>query len=125
MRPPGQIPAEKLQQHEFSGELALDGNLRPCGGALPVALAASEEGRTIVLPIDDARVGALASGATVFSAASLMETCAYICGRKELPWPNRPQNSRLPLLAAVLAKLKDRRMLKERFPLPPPADTAS
>ena len=62
----GQIPAEKLQQHEFSGELALDGNLRPCGGALPVALAASEEGRTIVLPIDDARVGALASGATVF-----------------------------------------------------------
>ena len=86
----GQIPAEKLQQHEFSGELALDGKLRPCGGALPVALAASEEGRIIVLPIDDARVGALASGATVFSAASLMETCAYICGRKELPLAEPP-----------------------------------
>ena len=108
----GQIPAEKLQQHEFSGELALDGNLRPCGGALPVALAASEEGRTIVLPIDDARVGALASGATVFSAASLMETCAYICGRKELPLAEPPAEFAFAASCGCISEIKGQAHVK-------------
>jgi magnesium chelatase family protein len=33
----GQVPGEPLQQHEFLGELALDGSLSPVPGVIPAA----------------------------------------------------------------------------------------
>src|SRR5258706_6711339 len=46
----GQIPADKLGGYEFVGELALTGGLRPIRGALPVALAACRQERTLIVP---------------------------------------------------------------------------
>ena len=40
-----QISAERLNEHEFVGELGLGGELRPFHGALPVAMAVSDTGR--------------------------------------------------------------------------------
>ena len=45
-----QLPAERLGEYEFAGELALTGELRPIRGALAMALAAAAERRAFVLP---------------------------------------------------------------------------
>ena len=46
----GQLPQPSLDAHEFAGELALTGELRPIRGALAMVLAARGEGRAFVLP---------------------------------------------------------------------------
>src|SRR6476646_9190789 len=46
----GQLPAERLAEHEFAGELALTGELRPIRGALAMALSAARQKRSFVLP---------------------------------------------------------------------------
>ena len=46
----GQIPQAALERHEFAGELALSGDLRPVRGALAMVLAARGDGRAFVLP---------------------------------------------------------------------------
>ena len=80
----GQVPRDKVSGHEFAGELALDGKLRSCGGALPMALAAAASQRTFIMPPEDAAVGALA-GNPVLAAKSLGEVFAHLCGRAPLP----------------------------------------
>src|SRR4249919_66540 len=55
----GQIPAMAFATHEFAGELALTGELRPIRGALAMTLKAHREGRAFVLPVASAREAAL------------------------------------------------------------------
>ena len=80
----GQIPAEALARHEFLGELALTGELRPVRGVLPVALAAGRAGRAVVVPRDNADEAALASGVEVLPANHLLEVCAHLSGTRPL-----------------------------------------
>ncbi|MBE8158727.1 MAG: YifB family Mg chelatase-like AAA ATPase, partial [Betaproteobacteria bacterium] len=80
-----QILSRGLGAYEFSGELALDGGLRSCGSALPITLAAARESRAVIMPAEDAKIGALASGAKVFAAGSLLAVCAHLSGREQLP----------------------------------------
>ncbi len=51
----GQIPTDRLDSHEFAGELSLSGELRPIRGALAMVLAADAGERSFVLPADSAR----------------------------------------------------------------------
>ena len=81
----GQIAQDFLSKCEFAGELALNGDLRACGGALPMALAAARDERAIILPARDAEVGALAENAESFAAESLLQVCAHLSGREPLP----------------------------------------
>jgi len=74
----GQIPAERLVEHEFVGELALTGALRPIRGALPVALAARRRGRALILPAGNADEAALARDAVVLPARSLLDVTAHL-----------------------------------------------
>ena len=46
----GQIPADRLSEYEFAGELSLSGELRPVRGALAMTWRAASRGRTFVLP---------------------------------------------------------------------------
>ena len=91
----GQISQELLSRQEFAGELALTGELRSCGGALPMALAAAQDQRALVLPTQDAEVGALKEDAEVFAANSLLQVCAHLSGREPLPraHPAPPEES--------------------------------
>ncbi|NQD36208.1 YifB family Mg chelatase-like AAA ATPase [Permianibacter sp. IMCC34836] len=82
----GQIPADKLEQHEFIGELALSGELRPFSGALPVAVATRAAGRKLALPAANAQEASLAGG-DVLAARHLLEVCAYLSGQQRLPEP--------------------------------------
>ena len=80
----GQIPADKLTQAEFAGELALTGTLRPVRGALAMALAMRGNGRQLVLPAASANEAALASGVETLAASSLLEVCAWLAGQGAL-----------------------------------------
>src|SRR6476661_5528729 len=55
----GQLPCEPLVAHEFAGELALTGALRPIRGALAMTLGAHRDGRAFVLPTASAQEAAL------------------------------------------------------------------
>src|SRR4030088_3372977 len=46
----GQLPAERLAEYEFAGELALTGELRPIRGTLAMMSGASRDGRAFVVP---------------------------------------------------------------------------
>lgn len=81
----GQIDRQALSGHEFIGELALTGELHGVDGALPAAIAAARERRTLVVAPDNADEAALAREATVKVARTLLEVCAALSGEKALP----------------------------------------
>lgn len=76
----GQIPHDRLASHEFAGELALTGELRPVRGALAMTLKASRDGRAFVLPRESACEAALVRDAEIYPANSLLEVCAHLSG---------------------------------------------
>jgi magnesium chelatase family protein len=80
----GQIPAGKLKDYEFAGELALTGALRPIRGALAMTLGAVSSGRAFILPTDSAAEAALVENAVVHPASSLLEVCAHLAGQAQL-----------------------------------------
>lgn len=81
----GQLTGDRLKDYEFAGELALTGALRPIRGALAMMLGAARSGRAFILPRASAEEAALASGAEVYAADSLLAVCAHLSGRESLP----------------------------------------
>jgi magnesium chelatase family protein len=62
------VPAARLREYLFVGELALDGRLKPVRGALPIALMARQAGfRGIVVPGANAREAALVREIEVYA----------------------------------------------------------
>lgn len=69
----GVVPAARLRDYLFAGELALDGRLKPVRGALPVALLARRAGfRGVVVPGANAREAALVRGLEVYALEDLV-----------------------------------------------------
>lgn len=81
----GQIPGDRLKDHEFAGELALTGELRPIRGALAMTLKAHHDGRAFILPQANAPEAALVADANIRSARNLLDVCAHLAGREALP----------------------------------------
>ncbi|MGH8766051.1 MAG: YifB family Mg chelatase-like AAA ATPase [Burkholderiales bacterium] len=81
----GQIMPDALAAHEFAGELSLTGDLRPVRGALAMALRVREAGHAFVLPAQNAPQAALAEGAHILPAKTLLEVVAHLCGEAKLP----------------------------------------
>jgi len=84
----GQIKPDLLASHEFHGELALSGQLRPVNGSLPAALGARASGRTLVLPSSNAEEAALADKANIRAATCLLEICQYLQNQRKLRTPS-------------------------------------
>ncbi|MBU0689130.1 MAG: YifB family Mg chelatase-like AAA ATPase [Gammaproteobacteria bacterium] len=80
----GQIPADKLNEYEFAGELALTGELRPIRGALAMTYRAANSGRAFVLPEANAAEAALVDDAVVYPANSLLQVAAHLAGRESI-----------------------------------------
>jgi magnesium chelatase family protein len=80
----GQIPANKLNEYEFAGELALTGELRAIRGALAMTYHAANCGRAFMLPEVNAAEAALVEQATVYAAKSLLQVAAHLCGREKI-----------------------------------------
>ena len=88
----GQIPAGKLADYEYAGELALTGELRPIRGALAMTYRAASKGRAFILPQANAAEAALVEEATVYPAQSLLQVAAHLAGREALtPYISQPQ----------------------------------
>lgn len=81
----GQIDKTSLNQYEFHGELALSGLLREVNGSLPVALAAQQNNKKLVLPVKSAKEAALIETADIFSADNLLSVCQHLQGLVKLP----------------------------------------
>ncbi|MFU2488998.1 YifB family Mg chelatase-like AAA ATPase [Thauera sp. WH-1] len=113
----GQVAGQGLEAAEFCGELSLTGDLRAVRGVLAVALAAARGGRALVLPADNAAEAALASGARVLPAASLLAVCAHLNGHVALPVQpaaalQPAARAGVPDLADVRGQLQARRALE-------------
>ncbi|WP_323845925.1 YifB family Mg chelatase-like AAA ATPase [Microbulbifer magnicolonia] len=80
----GQVPGEALENYEFIGELALTGALREVSGSLPAAIASAAAARRLVVPQGSGGEAALAGG-EIKTAASLLQVCAELHGREQLP----------------------------------------
>ena len=80
----GQISEKELSHYEFIGELALGGQLRAVKGVLPTAYAASQAGRDLFVPAENANEAALIEGLGVFAANHLLQICAHLSEAEKL-----------------------------------------
>ena len=83
-----QIPSEKLNNHEFIGELALSGELRGISAIIPTVLAAYKAQNTLIIADANAYEASLAGAKDVLTAANLREVCRYLC--QDSPLKNLP-----------------------------------
>lgn len=74
----GQIPAEKLDSHEFIAELALNGQLRGIPGIIPIVLGAHREQKKVIIALQNAEEAALADQQHVLAAPNLRAVCSYL-----------------------------------------------
>lgn len=79
----GQVPADRLEQHEFFGELGFSGVLRSVNGLLPALMQAGER-RCIVPSGCEAEVALLRRDGTLH-ADHLLSVVRYLTGAAELP----------------------------------------
>src|SRR3989454_9188388 len=80
----GQLAVDALAGHEFAGELSLTGELRAVRGALAMALSARGAGRAAGLPEGNAPQAALADGARILPARTLLEVEAHLASEVPL-----------------------------------------
>lgn len=73
-----QIPNIKLDSHEFIGELALDGMIRPVYGIIPAVLAAFKENQKLIISKENAHEASITNKGHVFVADSLRAVCNYL-----------------------------------------------
>jgi magnesium chelatase family protein len=110
-----QLPANKLEQYEFLGELALSGQLRPVRGVLPAAIQAGRNGRILVLPTENAAEAALVSRARILPVNHLLEICAHLNGQQALEFfqaSSRTNGTEQPDLADVKGQHHAKRALE-------------
>jgi magnesium chelatase family protein len=82
----GVIPAEATEGVVVTGELALDGSLRPSRGALAVALLARDSGfPRVLVPSANGAEAALVPGVRVVAAESLARAVEILAGRADPP----------------------------------------
>ena len=81
----GQLPSDRFAQYAAVGELALDGTVRPVRGALAMAIAAREQGRTgLVVPAANAQEAAVVEGIEIIAVGSLAEAVGWYNGQLDI-----------------------------------------
>jgi magnesium chelatase family protein len=81
----GQVDSDLLSDTMFMGELALDGDLRPIKGALPIAIQARKEGyKRFILPKQNAREAAIVKDIEIFGVTNLKEALDIINNQSDL-----------------------------------------
>jgi magnesium chelatase family protein len=112
----GQVDDAGLPDHEWLGELALGGAIRPVTGVLPAVIAAKQAGRAIVVPAENGAEAALVPGAETRVAETLQAAYAHLNGVRWLESPTAPAQSAPeeppPDLHAVRGQPRARRALE-------------
>jgi magnesium chelatase family protein len=111
----GQLPLEHLPEHEFIGELALDGSLHPVSGVISAAGAATRAHRCLAVSTQCAPLAARAPASVVIGAGDLLTLCAHLNGGAPIS-PTRPEpagpEQASPDLADVVGQDGARRALE-------------
>src|SRR5215510_14963597 len=95
----GQLLPEQLRDFATTGELALDGSVRPVKGALSMAMAAAQRGiPKLLVPAANAREAAVVEAESVYGAGTLVEAVGIVTGQL----PAEPVASRIEELFAKL-----------------------
>ena len=77
----GQIVNAQLDKFVIMGELALDGQLRPIKGALPIAIQARKEKFAgLILPKQNAREAAIVNDLPVYGVSNLRQVVDFLNG---------------------------------------------
>ncbi|AZV79533.1 ATP-binding protein [Parasedimentitalea marina] len=97
------IPAEAAAETIALGELSLDGTLVPVIGALPAAMTAAEEQRTLLCPQASGAEAAWVTTANVIGAANLAEVVRHFTGQMLIA-PSQPGEVSSP---AAVKDLRD------------------
>ena len=110
----GQLSTDALDGWEFLGELALTGEIRAVDGVLGAAIATGNAGRKLLVPPANGHEAALASNVETRTARTLLEVCAALDARKQLPLalPLPCSEARQPDLTDVRGQVQARRALE-------------
>ncbi|MBO4458166.1 MAG: YifB family Mg chelatase-like AAA ATPase [Butyrivibrio sp.] len=80
----GEIGGDATDETIVLGEVGLDGEIKEVKGVLPIVTKAKEAGyKTVILPRDNAREGAVVSGMKIVGVSSLQEVIMYLSSCKE------------------------------------------
>jgi magnesium chelatase family protein len=72
------ITPDSIDKYAIMGELALDGEIRPIKGSLPIAIKAKEDGfKGIILPAQNAAEAAVVEGLEVYSADNIKQVVEF------------------------------------------------
>ncbi len=80
----GQISADKLDSHEFVGELALCGDLNKITGIIPIIVAAKRANQHLIIAKANSDEAQLTQYTKVYTASHLREVCAYLMHQQAL-----------------------------------------
>ncbi len=102
----GLIEQSALDGYVFTGELSLDGRIKPVRGALSIALMVRDAGyRGLVLPRENAPEAAVVNGVNVYGIRSLPEVVEFL----------REGNLLLPLVTDVKETMKTHSVYEDDF----------
>lgn len=102
----GVINSGLLEGYLFTGELSLDGRIKPIRGALSMAILAKEHGlRGLILPVENASEAAVVSGVNVFGLESLPAVIEFLTDNV----------SKAPLSVDPLKALEENSIYEEDF----------
>ncbi len=79
-----QLPLAALERHEFVGELALSGELRPVDGVLTASLAAARQQRSLFVPQANACEASVPKTSRIHAAQHLLQVCAQLKNPQQL-----------------------------------------
>jgi magnesium chelatase family protein len=79
-----QLPPDCMQAHEAAGELALNGQIRPIAGVLPMSLAIAKEGKSFIVAEANFNEASLVNKLKVLPACDLLTLSNHLKG--SLPW---------------------------------------
>ncbi|MCB2409548.1 YifB family Mg chelatase-like AAA ATPase [Hymenobacter lucidus] len=80
-----QLTTERLGEYIIMGELALDGELRPIRGVLPIAIQARKEGfKGFILPRANAQEAAIVNNLDVIAVENMQQAIDFFEGRLEI-----------------------------------------
>jgi magnesium chelatase family protein len=81
----GLFESTSLERTGITGELSLDGEVRPVKGVLPMVLAARKQGvGQFIVPLANASEAGVVDGIEIVAVASLAEAVEMICGHREI-----------------------------------------
>ncbi len=80
----GYIPEEKLKGVLIIGELSLNGSLNKVNGVLPIVYSAKQQGfLRCVVPMENAREGAVVEGIDIYGVSTLSEAVELLNGKED------------------------------------------